>query len=95
MGELVSVHVIPRPHATLEDVLVPVYLYHRYQVTAVAKSIGGMNYSFDLRGSVGKGPVPQAKVLKLCLPRNNARRFTQSCKRSHRRSLPSLSGCWP
>ncbi|MFL6312636.1 MAG: zinc-dependent metalloprotease [Terriglobales bacterium] len=38
------------PMATLEDVLVPVYLYHRYQVTAVAKSIGGLNYSFDLRG---------------------------------------------
>ncbi len=34
------------PMATLEDVLVPVYLYHRYQITAVAKSIGGLNYSF-------------------------------------------------
>jgi hypothetical protein len=51
------------PMATLEDVLVPVYLYHRYQVTAVAKSIGGLNYSFDLRGSVRKGPeiVPAAE----------------------------------
>jgi hypothetical protein len=39
------------PMATLEDVLVPVYLYHRYQVTAVAKSIGGLNYTFNLRGS--------------------------------------------
>lgn len=44
------------PMATLEDVLVPVYLYHRYQVTAVAKSIGGLNYFFDLRGGVRKGP---------------------------------------
>jgi hypothetical protein len=51
------------PMATLEDVLVPVYLYHRYQVTAVAKSIGGLNYSFDLRGSVRQGPeiVPAAE----------------------------------
>ncbi len=32
------------PMATLEDVLVPMYLYHRYQVTAVAKSIGGLDY---------------------------------------------------
>jgi hypothetical protein len=39
------------PMATLEDVLVPVYLYHRYQVTAVAKSIGGLNYTFTLRGT--------------------------------------------
>jgi uncharacterized protein DUF4953/uncharacterized protein DUF5117 len=38
------------PMATLEDVLVPMYLYHRYQVTAVAKSIGGLDYSFNLRG---------------------------------------------
>jgi Met-zincin/Domain of unknown function (DUF5117) len=54
------------PMATLEDVLVPVYLYHRYQVTAVAKSIGGLNYSFDLRGSVRQGPeiVPAAEQRK-------------------------------
>jgi hypothetical protein len=45
------------PMATLEDVLVPIYLYHRYQVTAVAKSIGGLNYSFDLRGPNRKDPV--------------------------------------
>lgn len=44
------------PMAALEDVLVPIYLYHRYQLTAVAKSIGGLNYSFDLRGGVRKGP---------------------------------------
>jgi Met-zincin/Domain of unknown function (DUF5117) len=44
------------PMATLEDVLVPIYLYHRYQVTAVAKSIGGLNYSFDLRGPNRKDP---------------------------------------
>ena len=42
------------PLATLEDVLVPVYLYHRYQVAAVAKIIGGLNYSFNMRGGVQK-----------------------------------------
>lgn len=45
------------PMATLEDVLAPIYLYPRYQVTAVAKSIGGLNYSFDVRGGVQKGPA--------------------------------------
>ena len=51
------------PMATLEDVLVPVYLYHRYQLTAVAKSIGGLNYTFDLRGPNRKDPeiVPAAQ----------------------------------
>jgi Met-zincin/Domain of unknown function (DUF5117) len=44
------------PMATLEDVLVPIYLYHRYQVTAAAKLIGGQSYSFNVRGGVQKGP---------------------------------------
>jgi hypothetical protein len=50
------------PMATLEDVLVPLYLYHRYQVTAVAKLIGGLDYSFQVRGGVEKGAqiVPAA-----------------------------------
>ena len=47
------------PVATLEDVLVPIYLYHRYQVTAVAKWIGGLNYWFNVRGDdVEKPPEP-------------------------------------
>jgi hypothetical protein len=51
------------PLATIEDVLVPIYLYHRYQVTAVAKSIGGLDYTFGLRGSKDGGPdiVPAAR----------------------------------
>lgn len=44
------------PVATLEDVLVPVYLYHRYQIISVAKSIGGLNYAFNVRGSAHKNP---------------------------------------
>lgn len=38
------------PMAFLEDVLVPVYLYHRYQVEAVTKLVGGMYYNYALRG---------------------------------------------
>jgi Met-zincin/Domain of unknown function (DUF5117) len=38
------------PMAMLEDVLVPIYLYHRYQVEAVTKLVGGMYYSYALRG---------------------------------------------
>ncbi|HEV2289241.1 MAG TPA: zinc-dependent metalloprotease [Candidatus Acidoferrales bacterium] len=42
------------PMATLEDVLVPIYLYHRYQITAVTKMIGGLDYSFNVRGDIQK-----------------------------------------
>lgn len=38
------------PMATLEDALVPVYFFHRYQIEAVAKLVGGMNYTYSLRG---------------------------------------------
>lgn len=38
------------PMSLLEDVLVPVYLYHRYQIEAVTKLIGGQNYSYALKG---------------------------------------------
>jgi len=38
------------PLALLEDVLVPVYFFHRYQLEASTKLIGGMNYTYALRG---------------------------------------------
>lgn len=39
-----------RPLATMEDVLVPLYLRHRYQVEATAKLLGGMTYTYAMRG---------------------------------------------
>jgi hypothetical protein len=44
------------PMATLEDVLVPLYMHHRYQVEAVAKLIGGLDYTFSLRGKGDSNP---------------------------------------
>ncbi|MEJ7767975.1 MAG: zinc-dependent metalloprotease [Chitinophagaceae bacterium] len=38
------------PVAMLEEVLVPIYLFHRYQLEAVTKKIGGLNYSYALKG---------------------------------------------
>ena len=44
------------PMATLEDVLVPLYMGHRYQVEAVAKLVGGEDYAFSLRGKGDRNP---------------------------------------
>jgi len=44
------------PLATLEDVLVPLYMLHRYQVEAASKLVGGMDYTFTLRGD-GQTPT--------------------------------------
>lgn len=38
------------PLAKLEELLVPVYLLHRYQVEAAAKVIGGVDYGYALKG---------------------------------------------
>ncbi len=38
------------PYATLEDILVPIYYYHRYQIIAAAKMIGGLNYRYAIKG---------------------------------------------
>ncbi|MDX2414602.1 MAG: zinc-dependent metalloprotease, partial [Bacteroidales bacterium] len=35
--------------STLEDILVPVYLFHRYQITASASVIGGLYYNHTVR----------------------------------------------
>jgi hypothetical protein len=43
------------PLATIEDVLVPIYMFHRYQVEAASKLVGGMDYTFALRGD---GEIP-------------------------------------
>ncbi len=45
------------PMTYLEDVLVPVYLFHRYQLEATVKLIGGLDYSYKLRGDNQATPV--------------------------------------
>jgi hypothetical protein len=54
------------PLAMLEDVLVPVYFYHRYQLEAVTKIIGGMSYTYTLRGDgrIATEPVSKAEQVK-------------------------------
>jgi hypothetical protein len=44
------------PMATMEEALVPLFLYHRYQVQATSKVIGGQYYAYALRGD-GQRPV--------------------------------------
>lgn len=48
------------PYAQLEEVLVPIYFLHRYQVEAAVKVIGGRNYRYALKGDgqLVTQPVP-------------------------------------
>ena len=50
-----------RPMAQLEEVLVPLYLHRRFQVTAAASVLGGMHYTYAVRGD-GLDPVRPASA---------------------------------
>lgn len=47
------------PMATLEDVLVPLYMAHRYQTESAASTVGGLEYVYAFRGD-GLDPVKPA-----------------------------------
>jgi len=47
------------PMATIEEVLVPLYLHHRYQVEAAASVLGGQFYIYAMRGD-GRQPYRRA-----------------------------------
>jgi hypothetical protein len=56
------------PMSTLEDVFVPIYLYHRYQTEAASKVLGGLDYTYSLRGDGQKvaeivAPAEQRRAL--------------------------------
>ena len=44
------------PMATIEEPLVPIFMYHRYSVESTASSIGGQEYIYGMRGD-GRTPV--------------------------------------
>ena len=48
--------------ARLRQVLVPVYLYHRYQVDAAAKSVGGYEYYYSRAGDNGGMAQPVSRT---------------------------------
>ncbi len=58
---------IGTPYSQLEAKLLPLYLHHRYQLTAAIKSIGGLYYTYAVKTAGGASPkniqaiVPAAK----------------------------------
>lgn len=55
---------VGQPWSELEEVLVPVYYSHRYQIEAAAKWLGGMVYDYDRKGKELDGALqPSVEVL--------------------------------
>lgn len=66
---------IGAPMSTLEDVLVPLYLMHRYQVEAVSKVIGGLDYNYAIRGENNPSNI---EILPNKLQRNALKKLLET-----------------
>ena len=55
------------PYSDLEDLFVPMYLLHRYQVEAVVKMIGGVDYNYAV-----KGPILSSVIVVSPIQQRNA-----------------------
>lgn len=51
------------PLSELESRFMPLYLHHRYQLTAATKMIGGAYYTFAVRGPRGPNPPTVAEIV--------------------------------
>ena len=61
-----------QPISDLNKVIVPIYLYHRYQTAAAAKYIGGMSFNYGINGDGQEGaeivaPADQRRALEAVL----------------------------
>ena len=51
------------PLSELELKLVPLYLHHRYQLIAAAKSVGGVDFTYAVRTTNGPNPPTVARIV--------------------------------
>ena len=51
------------PLSELELKLLPLYLHHRYQLQAAAKSLGGVNFTYTVRTATGPNPPVVAEIV--------------------------------
>lgn len=51
------------PLAQLEEMLVPLFLHHRYQLEAAAKSIGGLDYRYAVKENGAIVPQPIRRIV--------------------------------
>jgi hypothetical protein len=58
------------PLAQLEEMLVPLYLHHRYQLEAAAKSIGGLDYTYSVKEEGALVPTPTRRIVPAAAQRD-------------------------
>jgi len=58
-----------QPLAHLQEVLAPIYFFHRYQLDAAAKAVGGISYRYKIAGD----PLPAAQPVPAAAQRSALR----------------------
>src|SRR5437764_7861716 len=54
---------VGEPLSSLEEKLVPLFLHHRYQLEAAAKSIGGLDYTYSVKENGAIVPQPVRRIV--------------------------------
>jgi len=54
---------VGEPLSSLEEILLPLYLHHRYQLEAAAKSVGGLNYTYAIKEADAIVPQPVRQIV--------------------------------
>ena len=54
---------VGQPLSSLEEILLPLYLHHRYQLEAATKSIGGLDYTYAVKEHGAISPHPVRKIV--------------------------------
>jgi hypothetical protein len=52
-----------QPLSALETKLLPLYLHHRYQLVAAAKSLGGLSFSYAVKTANGPSPAKYREIV--------------------------------
>jgi len=69
-----------QPLSALEAKLLPLYLHHRYQLIAAAKSVGGLYFSYAIRSANGPSPAKFREIVPAARQREALRAILDTIK---------------
>lgn len=68
------------PLSELENKFLPLYLHHRYQLTAATKTIGGVYYSYAVKTESGANPMQVAEIVPAAKQRDALQAVLETIK---------------
>jgi len=69
-----------QPMSSLEAKLLPLYLHHRYQLMAAAKSLGGLYFTYSMKTANGPSPAKFREIVPAARQREAMRAILETIK---------------